>query len=79
MSDYSKWTSIYDNDRKELIEVLTRKNVGNIIFKSKIGFAVIQTLGINSLSLMTPLGVYNSQSNSYEIRNFKSGNQVIVF
>lgn len=77
--NYAKWISVYDNDKTQLIEILARKNVGNVIFKSKIGFAVIQTLGSNSLNLMTPLGAYNSQSISFEIRNFKWGKKVIVF
>jgi hypothetical protein len=79
ISEYINWISVFDNDRSKLIEILTLKNIENIIFKSKIGFAVIQTLGSNSLNLMTPLGAYNTESNSYEIRNFKSGNKVILF
>ncbi|MFT5250486.1 MAG: hypothetical protein ACI93P_002228 [bacterium] len=76
---FMKWENIYIDDKKELIRKMDRSTIGDIIFKSKLGFAIVTSNYKGTLNLKTPLGFFNKENKEFEIKNIKGGLKAIMY
>ena len=79
LMSFFKWENIYINDKKELIREMDRSTIGDIIFKSKSGFAIVTSNYKGTLNLKTPLGSFNKENKEFEIKNIKGGLKAIMY
>ena len=79
LNSYSKWMDIYKNNKTELIQLIDRSTIGSVIFKSKLGFAIVTSNYKGVLNLKTPLGNLNKDSQEYEVKNVKGGLKAIMY
>lgn len=79
LSSYSSWMNLYNKDKTALIHLIDRSTIGKIIFKSKLGFAVVTSDYKGTLNLKTPLGFFNKESQDFEIKKVKGGLKAIMY
>ena len=79
LMSFMEWKNVYTNDKKELIREIDRRTIGDIIFKSKLGFAIVTSNYKGTLNLKTPLGFFNKDTNKFEIKNVKGGLKAIMY
>lgn len=76
---FLKWNSIYVNNKTALIKEMDNSTIGNIIFKSKLGFAILQSNYKGTLNVKTPLGFFNKDTKEFEIKRIKGGLNAIMY
>lgn len=79
LMSFSDWIQTYKTNKTDLIDAIDRSTIGKIIFKSKFGFAIVSSNYKGTLNLKTPLGVFNKDSQSYEIKKVKGGLKAIMY
>lgn len=79
LMSFSNWMQTYQTNKTDLINVIDRSTIGRIIFKSKFGFAIVTSNFKGTLNLNTPLGIFNKDSQKYEIRKVKGGLKAIMY
>ena len=73
------WRKVYYNNKTDLIHLIKRETIGKIIFKSKIGFAIVTSNFEGVLNLKTPLGFFNKDNQDFEIKKLKGGLKAIMY
>lgn len=76
---YIDWYDIYQINKSQLIEVIGNEHLHKIIYKSNVGFCRIVTIYNNALNVLTPLGYFDDNHLTHEIKNLLSGKKAIVF
>jgi hypothetical protein len=76
---FSGWMFTYKNNKTELINLIDRRTIGKIIFKSKIGFAIVISNDKGTLNLKTPLGFFNKVNEEFEIKSVRGGLKAIMY
>ena len=76
---FINWNNTYKHNKSDLIREMDRTTIGHIIFKKKIGFAIVTSNYKGALNLITPLGFFNDAIEEFEIKNIKAGLKVIIY
>lgn len=79
LSSYLNWKKVYNNEKSNLIEVLDKRHLHKIVFKSKFGFCRIITIYENELNVETPLGYFYDDNESYQIKGIIGGKSAIIY
>lgn len=79
LKSYLKWIEVFRNDRSRLIQVLDRRDVDRIVYKTGYGFSRIVTVYENALNVETPLGFFNEDTVSWQIRDIRGGRKGIIY
>ena len=79
LESYLNWKKIFNNDKSKLIVTLDRSYVHRIIYKNKFGFCRITTIYTNDLNVETPLGYFNDDNESYQIKGITSGKKALIY
>jgi len=73
------WLKVSQDSKTALVRQIQKHEVGKCVFKGSCGFGVLTSFMGNTISLMTPLGKYESDINSFQLKVIHHGTKALFF